>query len=129
MQASFDFAVDADKSLVRITMSGFFDARDVAGFVQARDLAHQRLVCAPNAHCTLVDIRGMAIQSQEAVAHFRAVLAQPSTRSRRLAFVFGASLARMQVMRAAAGRNARFFSDLAEAEAWLMQPDDADIAA
>lgn len=129
MQASYHFAVDSARSLVRITMSGFFAADDVARFVTARDRAFQQLLCAPNAHCTLVDIRAMAIQSQGAVAQFRSILAHGSARSRRLAFVVGASLARMQVMRAAAGRDARFFSDMAEAEAWLMQPDDAEIAA
>ncbi|MGR6329932.1 hypothetical protein ACU5AX_12765 [Sphingomonas sp. XXL09] len=129
MHATFDITVDPGRALVRIVMAGFFEPQDVARFVAARDLAHRRITCAPNQHVTLVDIRHMAIQSQDIVARFQAVLGAPATRSRRIAFVVGASLARKQIVRAAEGRGARFFLDPAEAEAWLMQPEAADIAA
>ncbi len=53
------------------------------------------------------------------------MLAGPHYRSRKLAFVFSQSLARMQLLRASEGRAARFFTDIEEAEAWLLAEDDA----
>ena len=47
------------------------------------------LGCAPNAHLTLNDIRGMNVQAQDIVDAFQEMLAAPEYRSRRLAFVVG----------------------------------------
>ncbi len=100
-------------------MAGLFTLDDVEAFLEARREAHAALGCAPNAHLTLNDLRGMKIQLQEVVAAFRELLAVPEFPSRRLAFVAGPTLARSQLMRALDGRDARCFEDLAEAEAWL----------
>ncbi|WP_203310357.1 hypothetical protein [Sphingomonas beigongshangi] len=126
MQASFSFQLAPDRDLIRITMVGFFEAADIARFMRERNEAMTGLACAPNQHLTLVDIRGMNIQSQEAVAMFAEVLRNPQSLSRRIAFVVGRSLARSQVIRAAGSRG-RLFFDIAQAEAWLFQ--DADAAA
>jgi hypothetical protein len=119
------FAIDVDPSrhLVRIRMSGFFTRADIDAFLEARRVAHRRLACPANAHVTLNDVREMKIQSNDIVERFRAMLADPAFRSRRLAFVVAPTLARMQVERAVGAREARFFEDAAEAEAWLMQPE------
>jgi hypothetical protein len=119
MTADFLIDVDVPRALVRITMAGFFDAPAIARFVAARDAAHARLTCDANAHVTLVDIREMDIQAQESVAQFRAVLADPRHASRRLAFVVARSLARSQIRRAAAEREACYFETIEQAEAWL----------
>lgn len=124
-RASFSITVDVPHSLVRITMSGFFEADDIAAFVKARDAAHQQLLSAPNQHVTLVDIREMQIQAQDSVAAFQRVLANPAIRSRRLAFVVARSLARLQVQRAADARDAVYFADVAEAERWLFDESAA----
>lgn len=116
-QMSFD--VEPQRDLVRITLAGFFTPDDVARFVAGRDAAHRQLRCAANAHNTLVDMRAMEIQAQETVAAFQQVLADPRTRSRRLAFVVARSLARMQIRRAADARDAAYFTTIEEAEAWL----------
>ena len=124
MKASFSFSIDRAYGLVRIRMAGLFTPADIAAFLEARHSAHVELGCAPNQHITLNDLSGMKIQSQEAVAAFRDMLADPACRSRRLAFVAGRTLARNQLSRALDGRdNARFFESVAEAEAWLL--DDA----
>ena len=120
MKAEYDIDVDIAHDLVRITMSGFFSEREIADFVDARNRAHALLRCGPHEHVTLVDIRHMRIQSQESVVQFQKVLNNPERTSRRLAFVTAQSLARLQVRRAADGREARYFSDPAEAEAWLL---------
>ncbi|MDF7777476.1 hypothetical protein P1X14_19620 [Sphingomonas sp. AOB5] len=61
----------------------------------------------------------MKIQSSDAVEAFRAMLAQPTHASRRLAFVASPTLARSQLTRALDARHAQLFEDIASAEAWL----------
>ena len=119
MTATFSVVADPARDLVRITLSGFFDDKSIAGFLAARREAHARLRCGPNRHLSLTDTRGIAIQSQEMVARWGRILADPAYRSRRLAFVTGSTLARMQLQRAIGSRDARVFLDPAEAEAWL----------
>lgn len=119
MSARFAFDVDPARDLVRITMSGFYEQPDIEAFLEARRKAHMALRCAPNQHLTLNDLRGMKIQSQEMVDSFRALLAAPEYRSRRLAFVTSPTLATSQLKRALASRTARCFTDMDKAEAWL----------
>ena len=102
-------------------MAGLFTAADIAAFLEARRRAHVELGCAPNAHLTLNDLRGMKIQSQEGVAAFRLMLSDPAFRSRRLAFVASQTLARSQLMRALGDRDARCFDNVEDAEAWLFE--------
>jgi len=123
MDARFSFQVDPARDFIRITMSGLFTLQDIADFVEARREAHGRLLCAPNAHLTLNDVRGLKIQPQETVSAFRDMLAAPDYRSRRLAFVAGPTLARMQLLRAIGGRDARCFDDPITAEAWLLREE------
>ena len=119
MSAEFSIEADPSRDLIRIRMAGFFTQSDVLAFLAARRDAHARLNCRVNQHVTLNDLRDMKIQSQEMVDAFRAVLADPLYRSRRLAFVVGPTLARTQLMRALDARNARCFEDIWTAEAWL----------
>ena len=107
--------------LVTITMGGFFSQPDINAFAHARDVAHRELRCGPNQHLTLVDMREMLIQSQEAVAGFRAVLGNSATRSKRIAMVVSKTLARMQVERAAQRRDVAYFTgEPEEAREWLL---------
>jgi hypothetical protein len=129
MSAEYSIQVDPSRDLVRIRMSGFFTPADVEGFVVARAEAHRALTCRRNAHLTLNDIREMKIQSQEIVDAFRAMLAAPDYRSRRLAFIVSSTLARSQLGRALANRHAQCFEDPAEAERWLLSGKDQAQAA
>jgi hypothetical protein len=126
MSANFHVEADPDRNLVRIKLSGFFSAEDVAGFLEARRIAHGTLRCGPNQHLTINDITDMKIQSQEIVTAFRDMLSAPDYRSRKLAFVTGPTLARSQLMRALVNRTARCFDDRRAAEAWLFSADEAD---
>jgi hypothetical protein len=120
MSATFAFDVDASRDLVRIKMSGFFTLEDIDAFLAARRKAHAMLTCGPNEHLTLNDLRGMKIQSREAVDSFQQMLADPAFRSRRLAFVVALTLAQSQLYRALDGRDACCFEDPSAAEAWLL---------
>jgi hypothetical protein len=129
MGGEFSFRVDRARSLVRITMSGLFTKADVASFLDARREAHSSLACGPNRHVTLNDLRALKIQPQEIVADFAAMLADPLYRSRRLAFVVGATLARAQLVRAIGGRPLHCFETVEEAEAWLLAEEEDAAAA
>jgi len=123
MSAEYRIEVDPSRDLVRIRMAGFFTVEDIQGFLEARRAAHAELTCARNQHLTLNDLRDMKIQSQEMVDAFRSMLADPTYRSRRLAFIVGPTLARTQLMRAVAGRDVRCFEDSWTGEAWLLAGD------
>jgi hypothetical protein len=124
MAAEFSIEADREHGIIRIRMGGFFTPEDVRRFLHARSVAHDALGCAPNAHLTLNDIRDMTGQLQVTVDAFQEVLEDPTEQSRRLAFVVGPTLARGQLLRALAGRNARCFSDPSDAEAWLLSEHD-----
>ena len=127
MGAKFSVEADRDHGLIRIRMDGFFTPEDIRQFLVARHDAHVALGCAPNAHLTLNDIRGLTGQPQTTVDIFQGILDDPATRSRRLAFVVGPTLARGQLLRALAGRDARCFNSPDAAEAWLLS-DEEDAA-
>jgi hypothetical protein len=124
VKATFSIHVERDRDLVRIAMGGFFGHDDIRAFVDARNQAHEQLACARRTHLTINDIRGMTAQPQTIVDAFHEMLAAPEYRSRRLAFVVGPTLARSQVIRALATREARCFTDPVAAEAWLFAGDE-----
>jgi len=123
MNANFSFDVDPARDLVIITLGGFFSRADIDAFLAARETAHARLLCGPNQHVTLADVRAMQIQAQDIVAAWGDVLAGTAYRSRKLAFVQASTLARMQLQRAAAMRDVRYFTAMANAEAWLFEDE------
>ena len=122
MTPSFSVVADPRRDLIRMRLSGFLTPDHVVQFFQARNEAHTRLRCAPNQHATIADVRDVAIQSQDMVQRFQTILSDPTYRSRRLAIVTPSSLARLQAYRAAGNRDARFFTDMDEAEAWALTP-------
>lgn len=123
MSAAFSIQVDPARDLVRIAMHGLFEPEDIHRFLRERALAHRRLTCGPNRHLKLNDLRAMKIQPQQSVVAFREMLADPTYRSRKLAFVAAPTLARSQLMRALNGREAKCFEDVASAETWLFADD------
>lgn len=129
MDADFSIDVDPSRDLVRLRLAGFFSHADIARFEAARASAHRALTCGPNRHVTVTDVRGMKIQSQDMVTAFRELLAAPEYRSRRLAFITGPSLTRTQLQRAIGSRDARCFSDPAEALAYVLSDTSDALAA
>lgn len=121
MVPHFSIVVDPALDLVTMEMSGFFRPADVQAFEAARNEAHRQLKCGKNRHLTLVDMRQMLIQSQDAVVEFQRVLNNPASQSRKIAIVVSQTLARMQIERAAERRDVQFFTDgTAEARRWLL---------
>ncbi|WP_143090208.1 hypothetical protein [Sphingomonas rubra] len=125
MTPDFTINVEPNNNLLRVTMKGFFKKEDIVRLAKERDAAHRQLTPHGSGRLSLVDIRGMNIQSQESVRLFQEVLSDPKKSSKRLAFVASTSLCRLQATRVAQGRNMRMFSTVVEARAWLLAGDDA----
>lgn len=125
MPGTYSLSVDVEQSLVFIELQGFFTPEEIARFNQDRRAAYKRLKSAPHQHVTLVDMRQTQIQSQEAVTGFADCMADPTTRSRRIAFIISPSLARLQVKRAVGARDAGYFLTEEEAKAWLLSDQAA----
>ena len=122
MAGTYSFIIDKRQDFVLMTLGGFFAVEEIAAFDRARRVAYRQLRCEPNQHLTLIDMRTTAIQSQEAVDAFKRSIEDPSTKSRRIAFVVSKSLARLQVQRAASKADAAYFTTLEEAKIWLLGP-------
>ena len=120
MPANFSIDVDAAQAVVRITLSGFFGAADVASFAEAQAKAYARLPRSGARHLTLCDIGACKIQLQEVVDAFRRLLDDPALMSRRIAFVTGNSPAKMQIRRLVNRDTARAFERVEDAERWLL---------
>lgn len=125
MSGRYTFTIEPARDLVRIELAGFFTADQVAAFDRDRRRLYGQLRCGPNAHVAIVDMRAADIQAQDVVTAFAASIDDPSTAARKLAFVMSRSLARLQVKRAAAGREAAYFHTVEEAEEWLFADVEA----
>jgi hypothetical protein len=123
LKATWSVSSESDRRLLKLAIGGFFTPDDVAVFQKAvsAEIVRLRSTLAGAPHVTLCDTRGVQIQSQAAVAAFTEMLANPAARSRRLAYVVDATLARMQIKRLTARADAAFFQDPAAAEAWLFE--------
>ena len=119
MNAEFSVLVDRRRGALRVSMGGFFVPADVARFAEEVQRKLDQLGLPPNAHLMLCDVRRMKIQAQDIVAAFGQIVGNPRYRSKRLAFVTGSSLARLQAQRLPAREGVAYFSDPAAAEAWL----------
>ena len=123
MAASHSIDVDP-RGFVRYTLAGFFDQASLASLRAERSAKLPLLETPPNQHVSLCDVSHCAIQSQEALAILRAMLAEPRWQARRLAFVVGGASVRMQVRRLVPTMpKVRWFDDMPSAEAWLEEAD------
>jgi len=123
MAASHSIDVDP-RGFVRYTLAGFFDQASLASLRAERSAKLPLLETPPNQHVSLCDVSHCAIQSQEALAILRVMLAEPRWQARRLAFVVGGASARMQVRRLVPTMpKVRWFDDMPSAEAWLEEAD------
>jgi hypothetical protein len=121
--ADFLIRIEQPDNLVRIEMGGFFGQDDIQALRRTLEEKLLALTCAPNAHLTLADVRAMKIQTQDVVASFSTVVGDPKFRSKRLAFVTGSSLARLQTRRLTDRPGVAFFTEVEAAEAWLRSGD------
>lgn len=125
MSKDYTIATDPARGLLILRLSGFFDPESVARLDAERREALARLGTAPNRHVTLCDVSACKLQAQDIVAAFGRVLADPAAASRRIAFVTGSSLARMQIRRMLSRAGMACFETTAQATAWLFEIEPA----
>lgn len=121
MSPTFSVTTDPARKLLRVILSGFFDLQDVAAVEVKKRAALVKLGCAQNEHITLVDVSACKLQPQDVVRAFKVAISDPRYMSRRIAFVTGSSLSRMQVRRMLDRDDAAFFDTVDAAEAWLFK--------
>jgi hypothetical protein len=131
MKPSYEITIDPPRGLLRITVSGFLSFDDLTGILVEKERALARLGLRPNRHLTLCDFSSCKLQSQDVVQLCRAAIADPRYMARRIVFVIGSSLARMQLRRMLERDDAKFFETMEAAEAWLFDVarQDARVAA
>lgn len=128
MNANFSIVIELTSNLVRVKMGGFYSDVDVEAFTAELICKMRALQCAANQHSMLCDVSEMNIQSQEVVGMFAKVVGHPKFRSKFLAFVTGSTLARMQAHRLTIREGVKFFSEVGEAEQWLLVSTDGQMS-
>lgn len=123
----YSISIDRARKLLIIDFTGFLVAAQLSDYEALKKSAIARLGTRPNDHVTLCDFSHSVPQSREVVAIFQASLADPLHRSRRLAVVISGALARLQATRILDRPGCSCFEDRAEAERWLMAPDDGQV--
>lgn len=127
MSAEFSVIADRARGALRVTMAGFFTPADVEAFAMEVHAKLAQLGLPANQHLMLCDVRKMRIQTQEIVGAFSNIVGHPRFRSKRLAFITGSSLSRLQAKRLGNREGVAYFSDALEGENWLF--DDQHSAA
>ena len=121
MEPTFSIEVEP-AGFMRFTLAGMFDAETAQRLAAERAKAFTRLRCPPNAHVKLIDASRLNLQSQTIATMLQHMMSDPTTRSRRLAFVADGALLRMQIKRMVGARpDVGFFSDVFSAERWLRE--------
>lgn len=118
LDADWHILTDARYNLIRARLGGFFSIDDVRRFALDYRAALAKL--PSHGHLTLVDIKSMKIQSQEVVEAFTRFMASADIQSRKLAFISGSTLARLQAQRLTSRDTVGYFDTSAEAETWLL---------
>ena len=72
----------------------------------------------------LCDVSAMKIQTQDMGGVFSNIVGDSAFRSRKLSFVTGSTLARMQTRRLTNLEGVAYFTDVDEARTWLLQKGD-----
>lgn len=109
---------DADK-LMRLRLTGFWDAETTARFVEkvrAESAAAQQ---RHGSFDVLGDARDFAVQTPDVAERFRLLAEQAS--ARRTAVIMTSALAGMQARRNLPTDRFRVFGDMAAAQAWLAE--------
>lgn len=119
MTARFEITTDPIRNQLDVVLSGFFTVDDVRRYHAGVNAATGTLSGLPRDQQMVCDVSEMCIQSQEVVAAFQQVMADPRYRQRRVAFVAASTLARKQVQRVIGARTAAILASRAEALAWL----------
>jgi len=120
MSAAFhEITIDRDRGLLRVVVGGFLSTEYLARILAEKAAALVDLGMPRNTHLAICDFSECKLQSQDVIAMCKGAIADRRYQARKIVFVIGSSLARMQLRRMMVRDDAAFFETTAEAEAWL----------
>lgn len=123
-QPTFSVTVDVATGCFETAMQGFWTLDTLADFARAVEVAVARIRAAGREPVSLCDYSGAMVQSQEVVAGFIAMMANPAVRSRRVAVYTEGALTKFQAARANRDHpEFRYFTDRGAALSWLLEPN------
>ena len=113
------FEIDRDerRAVMRLRLSGFWDAATTARFIEELRTHTAAMIAAHGRFDVLSDAREFAVQTPEVAERFSALAEQSS--ARRTAIVVSSALASMQARRSMASDRVRIFGDITAAQQWL----------
>lgn len=120
-----DFTIEADarQKLLHIVMRGYWTQPIFDEFAKDYSRAIRRIHATGLDHC-LVDGRGFAVQSRDISDQFGALIASNAPYfAKRTASVISTQLSKMQAERAGESLDARYFTDMDLARAWLFEAE------
>ncbi|RYD59866.1 MAG: hypothetical protein EOP60_01090 [Sphingomonadales bacterium] len=123
----YAFELDQPRGLLRIKLIGFWNLETASAFAIDQQVAVASLGCGKNMHVVLADLSDFKIQSQEVVNACKAFIDGARNSARRLALVGGEGLARIQSKRVLGREEMRMFSNVRDAEEWLLSPTSASV--
>lgn len=123
MPGNYEIGIDREHKMLLVTLRGFLSIDDIPSYLTTKNRALHELNCGRNQHVTLCDVSTCDIQSQDVMQKFKESIADPRYASKRIAFVTGSTLARLQVRRILTREGASCFDTPTEARAWLLRED------
>lgn len=120
----YSLRYDAERGFIRMVVQGFWDIPTVEACTAEMLPLLKAARAGGGRALVLSDARDFPVQSAEVGAAFGRMEAVTGHLRDRMAMVVGSTLSKMQGQRTVAGSTTEFFTDIAEAEAWLLSLPD-----
>lgn len=118
--AAFDLKTDARRSLVAVTLSGYWDMTTFAAYADAIRLELRRMKARGGCRHCLVDATEFAVQSADITKALQALTDSFAPDCpERIAGISGSKLGELQARHAGGSSTRQVFSTREAAEAWL----------
>lgn len=125
----YTFQADYTRKLIRAQLEGFLSVEEVAAFGADIQAAAVAMGCQSGEHLLYVDTSQCALQAQDVVSAFQALIGNVPLKAKRLAVITGSSLSRMQTRRILVRDHAMLFDCGEDAEHWLLIGEERNKAA
>lgn len=127
-EPSHSITVDRASKLIDVRMTGFPTPEDIAWIGEEVRAAVRSLGGDAGKHLTLYDVSAITVVSPATIAAVKETFDNPAVRplwSRRIAYVVGSALARLQMQQIREVRtDLAVFDNRADALAWLLREGD-----
>lgn len=118
--AAFDLKTDARRSLISVTLSGYWDMATFTAYAEAIRMELRRMKAGDGCRHCLVDATEFAVQSAEITKALKALTDSFAPDCpERIAGISGSKLGELQARHAGGSSTRRVFPTREAAEAWL----------